>query len=427
MKRQNGITLIALVITIIVLLILAGVSISMVLGSNGVLGKAQGSVNATKKATAQEQVTLAWGSCTTDYLAYGRGQEKSTYFTVTKLNENLSEGEITAVSVGTTAEGDSEVAYKVDDTYYKLKVSASGLVSVVGEPTATAPTLSETVTPSVGGSVTIGDTTITKDNLGEHLGKAVNYVPANPSTDYGTGTTYRLFYIDFDNDFGDGEGTVYLKADEDGKNVSLSSYTSYASTDSLAVMGKLNPDWKSKKGTATLTSEKCVSWILDPNMWANWKDTTTASVKDNINYVVGAPSLEMYVKSYNTYLSAHTGVYKNASTTDLAENLACEYTVDSTYTANGYRIGFESVESASWANAGYYQAQNSIFSSTEANAMYNPGSSKYYWLASPSAHISNNVMYVYGARSRVRNGGYHNNYAFCPLVSLKSNVTLTWK
>ena len=37
MKKQKGITLVALVITIIVLLILAGVSISLALGNNGVL------------------------------------------------------------------------------------------------------------------------------------------------------------------------------------------------------------------------------------------------------------------------------------------------------------------------------------------------------------------------------------------------------
>ena len=40
MKVSNGITLIALVITIIVLLILAGVTIATLTGDNGILGKA---------------------------------------------------------------------------------------------------------------------------------------------------------------------------------------------------------------------------------------------------------------------------------------------------------------------------------------------------------------------------------------------------
>lgn len=40
-KKEKGITLVALVVTIVVLLILAGVSISLVLGSNGIVKKAQ--------------------------------------------------------------------------------------------------------------------------------------------------------------------------------------------------------------------------------------------------------------------------------------------------------------------------------------------------------------------------------------------------
>ena len=45
-KKESGITLVALVVTIIVLLILAGVAISLTIGENGILTRAQ---NATKK------------------------------------------------------------------------------------------------------------------------------------------------------------------------------------------------------------------------------------------------------------------------------------------------------------------------------------------------------------------------------------------
>ena len=41
LKEQKGITLIALVVTIVVLLILAGVSISMLSGENGIIRQAQ--------------------------------------------------------------------------------------------------------------------------------------------------------------------------------------------------------------------------------------------------------------------------------------------------------------------------------------------------------------------------------------------------
>ena len=40
-KEQSGITLVALVVTIVVLLILAAVTITLVFSQNGVIGKAQ--------------------------------------------------------------------------------------------------------------------------------------------------------------------------------------------------------------------------------------------------------------------------------------------------------------------------------------------------------------------------------------------------
>lgn len=55
-KNTGGITLIALIITIIVLLILAGVSIAMLTGQNGILTQAQNAKQATEGAAAKEKV-----------------------------------------------------------------------------------------------------------------------------------------------------------------------------------------------------------------------------------------------------------------------------------------------------------------------------------------------------------------------------------
>ena len=57
-QNENGITLIALVITIIVLLILAGVSIAMLTGENGILTQAQRAKEETEKAQANEENLL---------------------------------------------------------------------------------------------------------------------------------------------------------------------------------------------------------------------------------------------------------------------------------------------------------------------------------------------------------------------------------
>ena len=61
-KKQNGITLIALVVTIIVLIILAGVSIAMLVGENGIITQAQRADELTTQAQQKEAIELAVAS-----------------------------------------------------------------------------------------------------------------------------------------------------------------------------------------------------------------------------------------------------------------------------------------------------------------------------------------------------------------------------
>lgn len=61
MKNQNGITLIALVVTIVVLLILAGITITYVLSDNGIFSKATESQLAQEKAYVSDYVTSGNG------------------------------------------------------------------------------------------------------------------------------------------------------------------------------------------------------------------------------------------------------------------------------------------------------------------------------------------------------------------------------
>ena len=59
MRNQKGVTLIALVITIIVLLILAGVSIAMLTGNNGILTQANKAKVSQIEGQVREEVNLA--------------------------------------------------------------------------------------------------------------------------------------------------------------------------------------------------------------------------------------------------------------------------------------------------------------------------------------------------------------------------------
>ena len=58
MKNSKGITLIALVVTIIVLIILAGVSINLVLGDNGIVTKAKLAKEQTEQAQLNEEIGI---------------------------------------------------------------------------------------------------------------------------------------------------------------------------------------------------------------------------------------------------------------------------------------------------------------------------------------------------------------------------------
>ena len=130
MRNQRGITLIALVITIIVLLILAGVSIAMLTGDNGILSNAREAQTRTAKKSNEEIVKLAVADVIADFYANnGTG--------TAKINEADLEGAITttttdytvvadATASTTLAAGQVKVVPDADSGPTKLSVSFYG-------------------------------------------------------------------------------------------------------------------------------------------------------------------------------------------------------------------------------------------------------------------------------------------------------------
>ena len=74
-RREKGITLIALVITIIVLLILAGVTIATLTGDNGILTKANEAKTITNEKDEEEQIEIGY----TEYLMADQTGEKVNF------------------------------------------------------------------------------------------------------------------------------------------------------------------------------------------------------------------------------------------------------------------------------------------------------------------------------------------------------------
>ena len=119
MKRINnrGITLIALVITIIVLLILAGVTIATLTGENGILTRASDAKEETIIAQEKEQIALAQSS---SILENGENFTTSEFRNELK---NIAGKDKVTVTNAKDKEGENviKIHYKDTDHYYHIK------------------------------------------------------------------------------------------------------------------------------------------------------------------------------------------------------------------------------------------------------------------------------------------------------------------
>ena len=123
-KSTKGITLIALVVTIIILLILAGVSIAMLTGNNGVLTQAKSAKENTRVGEVQEKVKLAAQAALTDNL--GNGIEKEKF--QEELNNMFTQGEQVGLEYDETNK-----KYTVTVDKYEVEVSNMGAVGEAKE------------------------------------------------------------------------------------------------------------------------------------------------------------------------------------------------------------------------------------------------------------------------------------------------------
>lgn len=96
MKNYKGITLIALVITIIVLLILAGVTIATLTGDNGLLQKATTAKEQTKSSEAEELIKLIYAEY--QISKYAEGNMSAGDYLKEQLEKTYGEGNVDLIS-----------------------------------------------------------------------------------------------------------------------------------------------------------------------------------------------------------------------------------------------------------------------------------------------------------------------------------------
>lgn len=114
-KKERGITLVALVVTIVVLLILAGVSISMVLGNNGIVTKAKETQTAQDKAYAEDVIESGLKAVQIEVLSntLPTGKTANVAYVVEKINDSAF-----TVKSGST----DTITYTKDTATYDIKV-----------------------------------------------------------------------------------------------------------------------------------------------------------------------------------------------------------------------------------------------------------------------------------------------------------------
>ena len=127
LNASKGITLIALVITIIVLLILAAVSIATLTGENGILSKANTAKTETEKAGAKEKVQMAVMSSFDDSGKLDYTQLKTNLDNVEGIDKESIPPKINNLPITVNVDG------------YDVKIDENGKVTV-GESTGGNPT-----------------------------------------------------------------------------------------------------------------------------------------------------------------------------------------------------------------------------------------------------------------------------------------------
>ena len=143
-KEMKGITLVALVVTIVVLLILAGVSINTVLGDDGIIKKAKEAAEATKQASAEEEMNRL-------VLEYQLASNDETLESF--LQEKVTEGRIDGVT--DNGDGTITITKKVEGKDYTITVKKPvaptpsvkvGAIRVVSDSTGAGSSLGEAST-----------------------------------------------------------------------------------------------------------------------------------------------------------------------------------------------------------------------------------------------------------------------------------------
>ena len=427
-KTSNGITLIALVITIIVLLILAGVVIATLTGDNGILGKAKTAKTTNDEEKAKEQIKIAvMGS-------YGKDGELN-YDDLTKNLEQIG------------------IKGLPKEASYPLEVTLDGVIAEIDEN-------GEVNFTTSGGYTQTGDTITSPDGKTMKVGDYVNY---DPTLEANTGdltytSTADKTGADSDQEFnattyksagygwrilGVSNGKIRLISEE---FIGAGTYTDSNRTyytlkgqkgfiNGIEELNKISAIFGHGKG-----AEKATSITVEDINAITGYNPTTAKYGEGNSYEYG--NKVTYTRGEGTqntfnYYDKTNKTFK-ALTSGSTEITSTDYAYGPATLKDGFTQPVQGVDENGTYNEVYQMlfGKYTIDNNSYSRSFTGTGTEPYYWLASDYALVDN---YVYWGLRLVYNGcvgssslyfSYgnesSNSHGVRPVVSLKSDISLEW-
>ena len=405
-ENEKGITLIALAVTIIVILILAGVTIATLTSENGIVNQATSAKEKNNLAKIEEEIKLEYSNLILKKQLEGKLEE-------TKLDELVEKLREKGYSI---VENDNKYYINTNEKYYEVKLDSEQL-SIAKDGI-------NNLEDSVGIKASdIAQSNNKKDFYGK---KVTGYTCPNTS---GV-ETWRIFYSDNDNIYLIADDYVTIEnvptkngkalnpsVDENGnvypKQLNFNSeiidqYTSInASLINNNVNSSLNSSiidkWMNRYKVANFLDlyhigAKATAYMLDTEIWNNLYKGEKAK------YAIGSPTLEMFKNSWED-------THETELECDVLENSG----------GCGYKV--------KWKNNGQFTTYLGGFSINEFNDIYvKPLNSNNnlsgMWFTAPAGGLSMDLLTMY-QNGVICNSNYKKDgFGFRPIVCLKNEVKL---
>lgn len=410
-KKYNGITLVSLVVTIVVLLILAGVTINTLYGDNGIITRAKEAVTKNNKMEIREIVEMTLSNIKMNYMSKQTDDKYINYFTYDLLNTELKKSGLKIISDKASIDSNLDDSFLTEkvldiDDYKVIYISDNKQIySMELRSDNNSNIILESI-DIVGERLS---DIITKDNYGDLVNYSVNNV-----------NDWKIFYNDGDNIFL--ISSYYVLIDSINQDATgISKYNDYVgfwqdeskfrtvgnSDISNTVINKMQFQWGKEFKDNTTYKAKLASTLLNEDNWNNFCDKKYAL------FACGSPTIELWINAWNQLYPSNMLYTKYYS-----EN-------------GGYYIG-KTDDPKSSSNVEMQSSEgynNKLFypNTTGENDVYA------YWLATPSSYGNKLIMYDGAIYADIYRGTVS---GFRPVICLKSytsgecvknkNGTMTW-